>query len=230
MLGSGQEVNRNSLIALLAAIVKKTAPGSTVVTDSVTSDELAVFHGAGWYTNVDTASDIENVLWATFVKDSRYTSENIGLFEGAYLYERGVFRPTDDSVMNTNQGQFNAPSRMAIYNRINKLANGDGWVLNYDYFVNYDAINRASNPNSIRLNAAKERSFAPLHAPIVHKGSWRDVKPNPKRVTEDPSIKSSRLREVSTKTQRERTMSISVLSPNYATYGGTYMNGSTSHK
>ena len=43
VLGSGQEVNRNSLIALLAAIVKKTAPGSTVVTDSVTSDELAVF-------------------------------------------------------------------------------------------------------------------------------------------------------------------------------------------
>ena len=202
--------------------------GGTITQEA--ADELAVFHGAGWYTNVDTASDIENVLWATFVKDSRYTSENIGLFEGAYLYERGVFRPTDDSVMNTNQGQFNAPSRMAIYNRINKLANGDGWVLNYDDFVNYDAINRASNPNSIRLNAAKERYFAPLHAPIVHKGSWRDVKPNPKRVTEDPSIKSSRLREVSTKTQRERTMSISVLSPNYATYGGTYMNGSTSHK
>ncbi len=43
VLGSGKEVNRNSLIALLAAIVKKTAPGSTVVTDSVTSDELAVF-------------------------------------------------------------------------------------------------------------------------------------------------------------------------------------------
>ncbi len=43
VLGNGQEVNRNSLIALLAAIVAKTAPGSTIVTDSVTSDELAVF-------------------------------------------------------------------------------------------------------------------------------------------------------------------------------------------
>ena len=43
VFADGTEVNRNTLIALLGAIVAEKAPGSTVVTDSVTSDELAVF-------------------------------------------------------------------------------------------------------------------------------------------------------------------------------------------
>ena len=43
VLSDGTEVNRNTLIAMLAAIVSKRYPGSVVVTDSVTSDELTVF-------------------------------------------------------------------------------------------------------------------------------------------------------------------------------------------
>ena len=39
----GTEVNRNTLIALLSAIISETKPGTTVVTDSVTSDELHEF-------------------------------------------------------------------------------------------------------------------------------------------------------------------------------------------
>lgn len=40
---SGKEVNRNSIIALMAAIVARKNPGSTIVTDSVTSDQLTEF-------------------------------------------------------------------------------------------------------------------------------------------------------------------------------------------
>lgn len=43
VFADGTEVNRNTLIALLAAIVSEQHPGSTVVTDSVTSDELSEF-------------------------------------------------------------------------------------------------------------------------------------------------------------------------------------------
>lgn len=43
VFADGTEVNRNVLIALLAAIVSEKHPGSTVVTDSVTSDELQEF-------------------------------------------------------------------------------------------------------------------------------------------------------------------------------------------
>ncbi len=41
--GSGQPVNRNALIALISAIVLEEHPGSTIVTDSITSEGLAQF-------------------------------------------------------------------------------------------------------------------------------------------------------------------------------------------
>lgn len=40
---AGDPINRNSLIALISAIILKEHPGSTIVTDSVTSDGLADF-------------------------------------------------------------------------------------------------------------------------------------------------------------------------------------------
>ncbi len=43
VFADGTEVNRNSLIALLSVIVSEEFPGSTIVTDSVTSDELTLF-------------------------------------------------------------------------------------------------------------------------------------------------------------------------------------------
>ena len=43
VFSDGTEVNRNKLIALLSVIVSEQSPGSAVVTDSVTSDELAEF-------------------------------------------------------------------------------------------------------------------------------------------------------------------------------------------
>ena len=202
--------------------------GSGAITKAA-SDELSVSHGAGWYTNVDTASDVESVLWTPFIQDTRYASEKIGLYEGAYLYESGVYRPTDDGVMNTNQGQFNAPSRMAIYNRINKLANGEAWMLNYEDFVSYDAINLTPSMNARKPNGQDKRTFVPLQEPVVHKGSWRDVTPNPKRLTGEPSVKSSHLREMSARRQK-RTQVSGAVSPNYATHDGTYMDGSVSKK
>lgn len=43
VLNDGSEINRNRLIAMMSAIVLKDNPGSTIVTDSVTSDGLADF-------------------------------------------------------------------------------------------------------------------------------------------------------------------------------------------
>lgn len=42
---SGSPINRNALIALIAAVILREHPGSTIVTDSVTSDGLAEFIG-----------------------------------------------------------------------------------------------------------------------------------------------------------------------------------------
>ena len=50
--------------------------------------------------------------------------------------------PTEDSMMNSNKGKFNAPSREAIYYRIHKLAYGTSWKYDYETFVSWDAKNR----------------------------------------------------------------------------------------
>lgn len=43
VLETGEEINRDALIAMMAAIACKTSPGGTIVTDSVTSDKLTEF-------------------------------------------------------------------------------------------------------------------------------------------------------------------------------------------
>lgn len=43
VLKNGKEISRNALIAMMAAILAPDYPGSTIVTDSVTSDELTEF-------------------------------------------------------------------------------------------------------------------------------------------------------------------------------------------
>ncbi|WP_301962980.1 phosphomannomutase/phosphoglucomutase, partial [uncultured Megasphaera sp.] len=43
VLPDGEAINRNALIAMIAAILAPDYPGSTIVTDSVTSDELTAF-------------------------------------------------------------------------------------------------------------------------------------------------------------------------------------------
>ena len=43
VLPNGEQVSRNALIAMMAAILAPDYPGSTIITDSVTSDELTAF-------------------------------------------------------------------------------------------------------------------------------------------------------------------------------------------
>lgn len=41
--GSGKEINRNAIVAMAAALIAKEHPGTTVVTDSITSDQLTAY-------------------------------------------------------------------------------------------------------------------------------------------------------------------------------------------
>ena len=93
------------------------------------------------YMNVDFTADPEAVRWSRFLQDERYQSEDLGVFEGAGTYETGIWRPSQTSIMATNEGVFNAPSREAIYFRIHKLAFGKEWEYDYEKFVQYDAVN-----------------------------------------------------------------------------------------
>ena len=128
----------------------------------------------GWWKNVDFTNDPAQVRWKKFLEDTRYAKEGLGVFEGGLTYWSGVWRPTENSIMRHNEGEFNAPSREAIYYRIHKLAYGADWKYDYEKFVEYDAVNY----NAQAAPATKVSPLRPkqqLHPPVVIKKSWREA-------------------------------------------------------
>ena len=51
----------------------------------------------GWGANVDWRSDPTEVKWAKFINDTRYADEQIGVYEGSYLYLYGTYRSTENT-------------------------------------------------------------------------------------------------------------------------------------
>lgn len=121
----------------------------------------------GWFLNVSTTDNQEKVYWANFIGDETYSSEQIGVFEGAHTYKKYWWRPTDNSIMNDNTGGFNAPSRKIIYYRINKLANGDEWKYNHDVFKELDKNWISTSTMSARSVGYVDEEFVPLARPVV---------------------------------------------------------------
>ena len=131
----------------------------------------------GWWRNGDFTSDPAAVKWSAFLNDERYSVEGLGVYEGAFTYYYGAWRPSRNSIMNNNTGGFNAPSRYAIWYRIGKLAYGADWNGTYEDFVAWDAINRAPAshaPRKAQQQNYVEKDFPPLAPPVVVHHSWRD--------------------------------------------------------
>lgn len=150
--------------------------------DSFIEDRTRMFEW-GWWPNIDFTSDPASVKWASFLADSRYSGEGLGVFEGAATYGNGIWRPTENSIMRYNTGIYNAPSREAIYTRINKLANGADWQYDYEQFVAWDAVNRAATKAA---GHGVLRHYDPLEKPVVTGKSWREASDAPV-VEEEPA-------------------------------------------
>jgi hypothetical protein len=124
------------------------------------------WQGYGFFQNVDFTSDENSVLWSRFLSDSRYDSENLGVYEGACTYPTGAYRSRNSSIMVNNTGGFNAPSRESIYKQIMGRAYSS-WTYDYENFVSYDAINRSAATSFSSNTAALDNSgfvpFAPPH-------------------------------------------------------------------
>lgn len=128
----------------------------------------------GWWKNCDFTNDPTQVKWSRFLSDSRYQWEGLGCYEGGLTYWKGVWRPTENSIMRYNTGGFNAPSREAIWYRMHKLAYGESWEYNYEDFVAYDMKNwKAASQAAARGNAV-ERRMEPLAPPVVIPRRWND--------------------------------------------------------
>jgi hypothetical protein len=140
-------------------------------------DEMYTQYGEG--ANVDWRDDPAQVRWTHFINDSRYAAENIGVYEGACLYGKGCYRPTENSMMRYNGYGFNAPSREAIYKRVMKLSEGDDWEYDYETFVAFDAPAReaykvAQSRSESRGTSAQQRRIE-SRPPTIYKGTWRDA-------------------------------------------------------
>ena len=147
-------------------------------TGTITNDEIDSYRISepyGWWKNVDFTPDPTRVKWSQFLSDSRYDQEGLGVYEGACTYAFGAYRPTINSIMNDNTGGFNAPSRYAIWYRINKLAFGEEWNGTYEDFVAYDAVNRTPAAVSRRKRSnCVERLLPTLAPPVVIDHDWRE--------------------------------------------------------
>ena len=147
-----------------------------MITTSEESYAKKVQKDQDWYLNVDFTSDPKKVLWSRFIDDKNFASEKIGVYEGGYTYWYGVWRPTDQSVMNNNYNHstFNAPSRSLIYTRIMKLSEGSSWEYDYSTFVSWDK----AHPTTTRATRSivEIDDDAPSHVPPVIVGkTWKEI-------------------------------------------------------
>lgn len=94
----------------------------------------------GWHLNVDSEKDSTKVLWTKFIYDTEFANEKIGTYEGGYTFFKGVYRPSEESMMRSNDAPFNAPSRQAIYNRVMKMALDK--TPTYEEFVEFDKAHK----------------------------------------------------------------------------------------
>lgn len=128
-------------------------------------NDVKMLQSYGWAQNVDFTQDENTILWSSFLNDSRYSSEGIGIYEGACTYMSGVYRPTEDSMMNTNTCGFNAPSRKAIYDMV--MRRGENRETTYEEFADFDSRNASQVQTLTRTSNAISRPFTRPH--FVHK-------------------------------------------------------------
>ena len=122
---------------------------------------------AGGYRNVALDPDVTKSYWADFAADSRYNSERLGCYEGGATYALGVYRPTENSIMNDNIGGFNVAGSVMIYKRCMKIALGKSWNFNLADFITFDLENGKATSNKRNAPAKRSRNFRPLAAPKV---------------------------------------------------------------
>lgn len=139
-----------------------------------------------WGANVDWRSNPLEIKWAKFISDNRYADEQIGVYEGSYLYDFGAYRPTKKSMMQYNDTPFNAPSREAIYKFVMKESEGSSWTYDYETFVAFDYAGRFQFTYSMQnapmrsssrdgITKVEQPVYLRTAPPVFMKGTWLDA-------------------------------------------------------
>ena len=125
---------------------------------------LTEYSESGYFVNVDLIGEYRNVKWKHFRNEVGY--ERVGVYEGAYYYANGVWKPEKSSCMIDNIPYFNAPSREAIVKRILKT-NGEEYTL--DAFIAKDMEKEPPTGASVQTLSRGASEFIPLGRPILER-------------------------------------------------------------
>lgn len=112
--------------------------------------------------NISLTGDRELVHWKHYFDMAGY--EAVGMYEGAYLYNMGAWRPEYISCMEDNRPYYNAPSREAIVRRIMKAS---GSTFDYDDFLAKDARALSSGAVMAAQAPVVPYDFVPLAPPVL---------------------------------------------------------------
>ena len=128
-----------------------------------------------WYLNISLSASSSEVPWSRFVGDDAFASEKIGAYAGGNTFWSGVWRPTEQSVMNdsNNYGSFNAPSRSQIWTRVMKLSEGESWTYDYNAFKAWDKAHPAAN-TAKRVVKAGEKTHSHV-PPVTLRKTWKEI-------------------------------------------------------
>lgn len=143
---------------------------NSFIQNSASEAEFNAAKANGWYENLSLTNKMHEVPWAHLIFNNKY-NDVVDIYEGGFMYARGVFRSELNSCMNNSVPYFNAISREAIVKRIKQYA---GETYSFDEFVKNDNPNPGSR--STRYDVAPWNKLsdkpAPNHSqPIIHKGS-----------------------------------------------------------
>jgi hypothetical protein len=122
----------------------------------------------GWFLNVDSEKDSTKVLWTKFIYDAEFSNEKIGTYEGGYTFFKGVYRPSEESMMRSNDAPFNAPSRQVIYNKVMKMALDK--TPTYEEFVEFD---KAHKPTTWKYRDRTRQNGGDIWRPAPPRIFWR---------------------------------------------------------
>lgn len=126
------------------------------------SADIADCQPYNYYLNVSISE--QQTPWDDFLNGSYCADwgEDIGVYSGGFTYISGVWRPTEESMMNSNNYPFNAPSRKALYDMI--MTRTGGKASDYDSFCAWDSGHRPDYDYYKTANA-KSRSTGGMAKP-----------------------------------------------------------------
>lgn len=110
--------------------------------------------------------DVRKALLTLYGDGNGY---QLTVLEGAGTYIQNLWRPTEDSMMNSSTSGFNVISREAIYKRVMQLAYGSPWEYDYEEFVKFDLAHLPVNSKSIRIPLRDDESFRIIDQGTVQK-------------------------------------------------------------